>query len=249
MPNKNKNLLLGGVVLQEEVMQKLLHEMRNGIFSSCKQLPAEVALAEQFNVSRSVIRDALGEMERTGYIERVRGLGTLINHTVLKMENRIDQKLEYYDLIRSLGGYPNADRIQIYPLRADANLAESLYLNEGDEIICIKKRVLSDNTPVIYSINYLPRSIFGNAGYAHIDLTPPVFHILENECKQQISSNVANLTPCYGEIAIRSVLQLADKEVLLLLDEVCFNRTCQPIMRSFSYYTNYFNFSILRKLI
>ena len=36
---------------------------------------------------------------------------------------------------------------------------------------------------------------------------------------------------------------------VLLLDEVCFNRLCRPVMRSLSYYTNFFDFSILRKLL
>ena len=37
--------------------------------------------------------------------------------------------------------------------------------------ICIKKRILADTTPVIYSIDYLPRSLFGNRDYTRIDLT------------------------------------------------------------------------------
>ena len=38
-------------------------------------------------------------------------------------------------------------------------------------------------------------------------------------------------------------------EAMLLLDEICFNRLCHPVMRSLSYYTNFFDFSILRKLL
>ena len=43
--------------------------------------------------------------------------------------------------------------------------------------------------------------------------------------------------------------RLAPGEAMLLLDEVCFNRLCRPVMRSLSYYTNFFDFSILRKLL
>ena len=49
--------------------------------------------------------------------------------------------------------------------------------------------------------------------------------------------------------AIRSAMRLAPGEAMLLLDEVCFNRLCRPVMRSLSYYTNFFDFSILRKLL
>ena len=85
--------------------------------------------------------------------------------------------------------------------------------------------------------------------YTRIDLTGGVFDILERECHQQISSNVAHLKASCGDDAIRSAMRLAPGEAMLLLDEVCFNRLCRPVMRSLSYYTNFFDFSILRKLL
>ena len=124
-----------------------------------------------------------------------------------------------------------------------------IIIEPGDEVICIKKRILADTTPVIYSIDYLPRSLFGNRDYTRIDLTGGVFDILERECHQQISSNVAHLKASCGDESIRAAMRLAPGEAMLLLDEVCFNRLCRPVMRSLSYYTNFFDFSILRKLL
>ena len=130
-----------------------------------------------------------------------------------------------------------------------AELARDLEIEPGDDVICIKKRILADTTPVIYSIDYLPRALFGARDYTRIDLTGGVFDILERECHQQISSNVAHLKASCGDEAIRAAMRLAPGEAMLLLDEVCFNRLCRPVMRSLSYYTNFFDFSILRKLL
>ena len=150
---------------------------------------------------------------------------------------------------RSFGSYPHADGIQVFPIRAGEELARDLEIEPGDDVICIKKRILADTTPVIYSIDYLPRALFGARDYTRIDLTGGVFDILERECHQQISSNVAHLKASCGDDAIRSAMRLAPGEAMLLLDEVCFNRLCRPVMRSLSYYTNFFDFSILRKLL
>ena len=79
----------------------------------------------------------------------MRGIGTVVNRTVLNLRSRLDQKLEYYPLIRSFGSYPHADGIQIYPTRAGEELARDLGIEAGDEVICIKKRILADTTPVI----------------------------------------------------------------------------------------------------
>ena len=216
---------LGGAVISDRVVAALLQELRTGRYADADRLPAEVDLAAQLGVSRTVIRDALSEMERAGYIERVRGIGTVVNRTVLNLRSRLDQKLEYYPLIRSFGSYPHADGIQI------------------------KKRILADTTPVIYSIDYLPRALFGSRDYTRIDLSGDIFEILERECHQQIASNVAHLKASCGDEAIRAAMRLAPGEAMLLLDEVCYNRLCHPVMRSLSYYTNFFDFSILRKLL
>ena len=240
---------LGGTVISDRIVSMLLNELRHGRFAESASLPAEVELASLLGVSRTVIRDALSEMEREGYIERVRGIGTVVNRDVLQLRNRLDQKLEYYPLIRSLGGYPHADGIQITLTHADEDLAHSLGIATGDDVICIKKRLLSDTTPVIYSIDYLPRALFGNRDYTRIDLTPSVFDVLEKECGQQIASNVAHIKPTCGNEAIRAAVQIAPNEAMLLLDEVCYNRLCRPVMRSFSYYTDFFDFSILRKML
>ena len=126
----------------------------------------------------------MSTLERAGYVERVRGIGTVVNRAVLALRSRLDQKLEYYPLIRSFGSYPHADGIQVQPLRASAELAQSLGLETGAELLCIRKRVLADSTPVIYSVNYLPRALLGGRDYAKLDLTGSVFEVLEQDCGQ-----------------------------------------------------------------
>ena len=141
---------LGGVVISDRIVASLLEELRSGRYADTTHLPAEVDLAAQMGVSRTVIRDALSEMERAGYIERVRGIGTVVNRAVLNLRSRLDQKLEYYDLIRSFGSYPHADGIQVSSLRAGEDMARSLEIRPGDEILCVKKRlaVHPDHAPV-----------------------------------------------------------------------------------------------------
>ena len=130
---------LGGAVISDRVVASLLEELTNGRYAQADRLPAEVDLATELGVSRTVIRDALSEMERAGYVERVRGIGTVVNRAVLGLRSRLDQKLEYYPLIRSFGSYPHADGIQVMLLRAGEEMAHALALEVGDEVICIKK--------------------------------------------------------------------------------------------------------------
>ena len=56
--------------------------LTNEAYAQTDRLPAEVNLATELGVSRH--RDVtLSEMERAGYVERVRGIGTVVNRAVV----------------------------------------------------------------------------------------------------------------------------------------------------------------------
>ena len=55
---------LGGAVISDRIVASLLEELRTGRYARADRLPAEVDLAAELGVSRTVIRDALSEMER-----------------------------------------------------------------------------------------------------------------------------------------------------------------------------------------
>ena len=140
---------LGGAVISDRVVASLLQELRTGRYAGANRLPAEVDLAAEMGVSRTVIRDALSEMERDGYVERVRGIGTVVNRTVLGLRSRLDQKLEYYPLIRSFGSYPHADGIHIYPMRAGEELASNLQIAPPKVYQYVQLSVVTKNEVLI----------------------------------------------------------------------------------------------------
>ena len=53
---------LGGAVISDRIVGALLEELRTGRYAQTDRLPAEVDLAAELSVSRTVIRDALSEM-------------------------------------------------------------------------------------------------------------------------------------------------------------------------------------------
>ena len=238
---------LGGALISSQVVGQLLHELRRGCYSKCDRLPAEVELAARMQVSRTVIRDALSEMEREGFVERVRGIGTVVNRSNLFIKNRLDQKLEYNTIIREAGCTPHVDKVIVERMPAEAELAQSLHLPAGEDVLMICKRVKADETPVIYSVDHLPASLFTEEQIAHLDFSQPVFDLLESACDLSITSTTARISASCGTTGIRGMMHLGTNEALILLDEVSYTRLCRPVIRSLSYYTNFFDFSILRK--
>ncbi|WP_101910761.1 GntR family transcriptional regulator [Marasmitruncus massiliensis] len=238
---------LGGKLMSTQVSSLLIKELKEGVFSHSERLPSEVELSERLGVSRTVIRDALSDLEREGFIERVRGIGTVINRGIVNLNNRLDLKFEYNDLIRDAGYRPAADSIVLRVEPADHELAEKLQLDLADSVIVCEKRVLAGNSPVIYSIDYLPLSLFDGMAYTDIDWSAPVFDILDRYCGLAVVTTISKVYATNANPAIRQKLDLNEGEALMMLDEVGYCKLSRPVMRSFEFYTNFFEFNVLRK--
>ena len=85
------------------VRDQLLTAMRSGEFAGCDRLPRESVLAEHLGISRTQLRDILSLLEREGFISRLHGVGTVINHHVLDARTRADIEIEFLDMIRQNG--------------------------------------------------------------------------------------------------------------------------------------------------
>ena len=238
---------LGGAVISQQIAARLLEELRGGRYAAEARLPAEVELAAGLGVSRTVIRDALAELEREGYVERVRGIGTVINRQVVAVRGRLDQKFEYSAMIRAMGRTPHADHVTVQRLTADEALAARLGLEPGQPVLMVKKRVLADRQPVIWSVDYLPASLFPPSLAERLDFGRPVFDILEEAAGVSVASTVAHVSAVLGDPAARRVLAIQPHEALLLLEEVSYTKLARPVMYSLSYYTPFFDFALLRK--
>ena len=57
----------------EETIERLLQNIKLGLFGVGDKLPAERELSELLGVSRATLRDALAELQKAGYVEVRRG--------------------------------------------------------------------------------------------------------------------------------------------------------------------------------
>ncbi|MCI9364015.1 MAG: GntR family transcriptional regulator [Oscillospiraceae bacterium] len=236
-------------LMSNQISAQLLRELREGQFAAADRLPSETALAQYMGVSRTVIRDALSDLEREGLVERVRGIGTVINHTIVKLDNRLDLKEEYYDLIHTLGYESSSDNIHLRTEPASGNIVEDLQISENDPLIVCEKRVLAGGRPVIYSIDYIPRNLIDLEDYTGIDWSQPVFDILERYCGIVVDSSICRVRAISGPGNIRKLLELKEEDALLELDEVGRGKMGRPVLFSIGYYTDFFDFTMLRKKI
>lgn len=91
----------------EQLCLRLIDDVQHGRLKPGDLLPSEPHFAEQFNVARGTVRQAMAHMERNGLIRRVRGKGTYIHEDAA---NRLKPGLEAYALVlpdAQRGYYPS----------------------------------------------------------------------------------------------------------------------------------------------
>ena len=249
--NKTTESRLGGELRSQQASQRLLDELRGGRYAKATQLPSELELADVLGVSRTVVRDALSDLERDGYVERVRGIGTLVNRDVVQVENRMDQKLEFNRMIRAIGRVPHSDTLMVTKETATPELIKKLALDPEKEhtLVFVRRRVLADETPVLYSTDILPLALFGGKRLDTIDFSRPIFEIVAQYCHMEVTETLTTLHAVQGTPSIRRQLGLKPEQALLQLDEIFYSRTCKPVLCCQTCYTDFFDFAMVRKLV
>ena len=168
----------GGAVISDRIVSALLEELRTGRYAQTDRLPAEVDLCRRTRRQphrhpRCAERDGACGLHRAGARHRHSG-----QPKCPEPAQPVGPEAGVLPAHPQLWQLPHADGIRIYPVRAGEELARDLAIEPGDDVICIKKRILADTTPVIYSIDYLPRALFGNRDYTRIDLSGDIFDVL-----------------------------------------------------------------------
>ena len=75
-----------------QIYQHILDGIKDGLFAEGDQVPKEIELASQFNISRATVARALRKLKEEGIIERRKGLGTYVERVV------VDRTWKKYEL-------------------------------------------------------------------------------------------------------------------------------------------------------
>ena len=84
--------------------------------------------------------------------------------------------LEFNRMIRSIGRVPHSDNLMVTRETAMPELAAKLGLDPEREhtLVFVRRRVLADETPVLYSTDILPLALFGGKRLDTIDFSRPI---------------------------------------------------------------------------
>ncbi|KAA8998435.1 GntR family transcriptional regulator [Affinibrenneria salicis] len=133
-------------------------------FSYEDKLPGELVLADEFNVARGTIKQAIDALVRVGILSREQGKGTFINRDALQ---------NYYsdlpDLLVQLGGGRalSLETQSLMPVMADETLAAKMQRPTGSQLLRIERVLKSGRDAVGQGVTWLDGSVY--SGLSHLE--------------------------------------------------------------------------------
>lgn len=224
------------VQLSEQITQKILLEIRSGIYSHDKRLPPEVEISDYLGVSRTVIRDCLAVLEREGFISRKHGVGTIINRHVINIKTRMDLEQEFLEMIESTGQRAEIIYTDIKETIAGKEIAEKLQIKEDDPIFRVVRMITADKKPAIYCVDHIAKKLLKETDYDTEELKKPIFHFLRKYCHVDVYMDLTEVRAVGANKTVADFFDIAEGYPLLYMDEVGYVFKGQPVLYSQEYY-------------
>ncbi len=191
------------------------------------QIPGEQDLCELYGISRTVVRQALRELELEGVIRRRKGKGTFIQET--KISEGLIQKLTgfYQDMIER-GLKPGTKVLHQNIVPSNEKVAGYLNVAVGEMVVDIQRLRFIDDEPIQLVTTYIPYDICPSL--ATVDLTNrSLYEYLEKESGIFLTKGRRTIEAVLATETEAALLGIDRGAPLLMLDSVSFSEDERPI--------------------
>jgi GntR family transcriptional regulator len=210
-----------------QVIEALKDRISRGEWRVGDQLPGEQALCEMFDVSRTVIRQALQSLMQEGLIVRRKGRGTFIAEP--KISESLAQRLTgFYEDMVSQGYTPVSQVLKQHLIPASAKVADNLEIPPGTQVIEIERLRFVQDEPLVLVTTYLPYRLCSDL--LHVELThKSLYMLLRERCNLTITRGRRILQAVQPNEYETTLLRIKKSVPLIMLDSVSYLSSGTPI--------------------
>lgn len=210
-----------------QVRDVLRARIQDGRWQVGDQLPGELELCRTFEVSRTVIRQAINDLVYKGLLVRRKGKGTFVAGP--KIRESLIQKLTgfYQDMVEQ--GYTPVTRVLKQALvPASPKVAAYLSIAPGTETIEIERLRFVHDEPIQLTTTYIPSHLCRDL--LHQDLSnQSLYTFLEKHCGLMIARGHRSVEAVPASDYEARLLDVKKGAPLIMLDSVSFLSDGTPV--------------------
>jgi GntR family transcriptional regulator len=207
-----------------EILEKYI---ATGEWHPGDRLPSEQELCDTYDVSRTVVRQTLLEMERNGLIVKRKGKGSFVAKP--KIHESLVQKLTgfYQDMVER--GLVPVTRVLHHSVEAASpKVAGKLGLTPGTLVYNIERLRFVNDEPIVLVRTFLPQALC--PGLADIDLSNrSLYAVLEDEFGLVLSHGRRTLEAVVADQREAELLETEEGAPLMFLESVGYLHDGTPV--------------------
>ncbi|OGO17676.1 MAG: hypothetical protein A2Z14_13110 [Chloroflexi bacterium RBG_16_48_8] len=211
-----------------QLREILVERMKKGDWKPGSQMPGDEELCKTFNVSRTVVRQALRELTYEGWIYRKRGKGTFI----------AEPKVSGLGLAKSLDGFYRSltqrgieAKMLILDkgiVPADGEVAKKLEVEPMVPLIRIMQLFLVNAKPLFITTSHVPYDMCRQLIFADLSRRS-IYEFMEQQCSISIGRAHRKVTAVLAERDQGEYLEVNIGEPLLYLESIGYTSDGKPL--------------------
>lgn len=157
------------------IRDQIKREIDDQVWKVGERLPSERDLAEEFEVSRMTLRQAVSLLVDEGVLERRVGSGTFVAST--RVQEKMRGTTSFTEIIKSQGKEPSSQLISYRRTIPNDQEVEKLGILKTDNIIRMERVRYADKVPVVYEVAAIPEKFIKD--FAKEEITKHFFQTLQ----------------------------------------------------------------------
>lgn len=217
----------GAQSLRRRAWEGVAQVIRSGDYRAGDRLPPERELAQTLRVSRSTLRLAFHDLERSGLIVRRpgRGGGTFV--AAPKVERNLGQFTGLAEYIRRQGLDAGARVISVVLITANTETAGALEISVGDPVVEIIRVRLAGGEPIALERSRFPANRF--PGLAEQPLGGSLYELLREHFGEAPQRALERLEPVAAEPDDAALLAVDAGTPLLAAERITYGVNDTPV--------------------
>jgi GntR family transcriptional regulator len=210
-----------------QLIQVLQSEIHAGSWPPNAAIPSEHELCRMFNVSRTVVRQALGELVAKGLLYRVKGKGTFVTPSKLK-ERFIQRSDGFYREMTSRGFTVRSSVLEQRIVEPPANVRDQLRLAQNSSTLKLERLRFVDEEPIQLVTTYIPSDLCPDLVTADLT-TGSLYDMLRSRYGLAVASGVRVLEAVAAQRPVSTLLGLNKGAPLFKMESVSYLQDGRPL--------------------
>lgn len=222
--------------IQNEIIDNLLLDIREGKYESDEKLPSDNVLAEKYSVPRLKVRKAYERLEQMGYIYSLQGRGRFLKQRGESIELALSGDESFTKKMKNKGYNIETRNIFCNRIPYNKNIFNYLKVNRTDPIYKIGRLRIIDGEPLALHVSYVSTNIFPDIckegkkitsmfdyyyekGYKKYKSDKSIIEITYSTSKERELLNCGELVPL---LKLKTNCIDAEKEIVLEYTEIIY---------------------------